>query len=200
MTPHEAQTETRERILAEAERLFRHYGYSKTTMADIAEACRTSPANLYRFFESKSALMEAICGVVTGEAERRLIEIVNMDASASRRIELFIEGIHQHTLENLLDHRKVHEMVVVAMEEQWHAIKAHMDRVCQYMQRIIEDGIASGEFAKQDPERAAKLTQSAISILCHPVVVAQKLDDEKRVTPQEMAHFLTKALKDGAPS
>jgi hypothetical protein len=30
---------------------------------------------------------------------------------------------------------------------------------------------------------------------CHPAMVAQKLDDEARVTPEEMAAFLIMALK-----
>ena len=47
--------------LSEAERLFRVYGYSKTTVADIADAARMSPANVYRFFASKSDINNAIC-------------------------------------------------------------------------------------------------------------------------------------------
>ena len=44
---------TRERILVVAERLFREIGYQKTTVADIAKVLRMSPANVYRFFDSK---------------------------------------------------------------------------------------------------------------------------------------------------
>ena len=198
MTPQHAQTDPRLKILAEAERLFRHYGYAKTTMADIADACQMSPANLYRFFDNKSALMEAICGQITGEAERKLFEIVRADEPASRRLERFIAQIYQHTVENLLDHKKVHEMVVVAMQEQWHAVKAHLDRVCLYIEQIIKDGIESGEFRPQDATRAAKCLQSGIASLCHPVIVAQKLDDEERATADEMARFLISALKANA--
>ena len=45
------ESDTRERILAVAERLFRQIGYQKTTVADIAKELRMSPANVYRFFE-----------------------------------------------------------------------------------------------------------------------------------------------------
>ncbi len=47
------ETDTRERILVVAERLFRQIGYQKTTVGDIAKELRMSPANVYRFFESK---------------------------------------------------------------------------------------------------------------------------------------------------
>jgi AcrR family transcriptional regulator len=184
-----------DKILMEAERLFRHYGYGKTTMADIADACQMSPANLYRFFASKSALMQGICSRITGDAERILLQIVNSNDTASRRMERFVEANHVNTLENLLDHRRVHEMVVVAMEEQWAAVKAHLARVCQLIERIIEDGIQSGEFRPQDPERAAKTVHAAMACICHPTIVAQKLDDEERATPNEIAELIVRSLK-----
>ena len=45
------EQDTRERILAMAERLFREIGYQKTTVADIAKELRVSPAGVYRFFD-----------------------------------------------------------------------------------------------------------------------------------------------------
>ena len=189
------QQDTRTRILMEAERLFRYYGYGKTTIADISEACGMSAANVYRFFPSKSALMEAICGRLIAEMEMRLYEIVRRPIPASERLTLFIEEIYRHTRENLLDHRKVHEMVVVAMEEQWLAIRNHLDRTAAYLGELINDGIALGEFPKKDPKRTGKIVHTALVCFCHPVVVAQKLDDEERVQPEEMAAFLIAALK-----
>jgi len=73
--------QTRDRILAEAERLFRVYGYSKTTVADIAEACRMSPANVYRFFASKSAINNAICERIIAEDEAALIGISRLPSA-----------------------------------------------------------------------------------------------------------------------
>jgi AcrR family transcriptional regulator len=195
MVVHTQPADMREKILQEAERLFRHYGYSKTTMADIAEACHTSPANLYRFFASKSALIEGLCEKISAQEEYELSRIAHSGEMASRRIELFAEMLYKHTLENLLDHRKVHEMVVVAMEENWGAVKAHLDRMRSLIEQVIMDGIASGEFRQQDAGRAAAAVQSAMLCCCHPVVVAQKLEDETRATPTEIASLIVNSLK-----
>jgi AcrR family transcriptional regulator len=54
--------ETRQCILVAAWDLFRQVGFRKTTVADIAGALGMSSANIYRFFASKDALTEAICG------------------------------------------------------------------------------------------------------------------------------------------
>src|SRR5271166_2360370 len=117
MTPSPTADETRARILTEAKRLFRHYGYAKTTVADIAEACVMSSANVYRFFPSKSAINEAICGMIFCEFERRLRMIATAEAPASERLTQFIELIARYTLETYTHEKKVHDMVVVAMEE-----------------------------------------------------------------------------------
>lgn len=190
-----SQTETRTRILIEAERLFRHYGYGKTTIADIAEVCGMSPANVYRFFPSKSALMEALCARLIAEMEMRPFEIVRRQIPIEERLVLFIEQIYRHSRENLIDHRKVHEMVAVAMEEQWQAIRGHIDRMTAALGELIADGIARGELPPQDPVRVGKIVHTAIVAFCHPILVAEKADDEDQVRPQEMAAFLLKALK-----
>ena len=78
--------ETRKRILAEAERLFRLYGYTKTTVADIAEACRMSSANVYRFFASKSDINNAICERVIAGDEDALVAIARLRLPASDRL------------------------------------------------------------------------------------------------------------------
>ena len=189
--------DTRAKILAEAERLFRHYGYTKTTIGDISEACSMSPANIYRFFPSKSALTEAICCRVIGSIEEQLQAVVRTSAPASERLRRLIATIYQNTLENLLDHRKVHEMVVIAMEEQWLTLRTFLDHVTAMFAEIIRDGVEAGEFAPCDIYRTAKCTHASVVTLCHPALVAVKLDEEDRVTPDEMATFIINSLKQG---
>ena len=65
------ETDTRERILVVAERLFREIGYQKTTVADIAKVLRMSPANVYRFFDSKKAIHEGVARVLMGGSRMR---------------------------------------------------------------------------------------------------------------------------------
>lgn len=49
--------ETQQRIVKTALRLFEHYGYETTSMAQIARESRTSRANLYLHFTSKSHIV-----------------------------------------------------------------------------------------------------------------------------------------------
>jgi AcrR family transcriptional regulator len=155
MTVIQTADETRNRILREAERLFRHYGYSKTTVADIADACAMSSANVYRFFASKSQINEAICDRIISDLEGQLHRIVVAHASASERLTRFIEHVARHTAETYVQEKRVHDMVVVAMEEHWGAIERHLKVTRAMIADIIASGIASGEFAPQDPQLAS---------------------------------------------
>jgi AcrR family transcriptional regulator len=194
MTIDAPVSETRTRILGEAERLFRLYGYAKTTVADIASACAMSPSNVYRFFSSKSAINDAICDRIISELERRLYAIAEQPVSASRRISALIAELHRNTVETMIDQKKVSEMVVVAMEERWDAINVHIDHVNGIFTRVIGEGVEAGEFHKQDPARAAECVRTAIAPLWHPVMVAQCGAREDRATAEEMTAFVLAAL------
>jgi len=54
-----------------AERLFRQIGYQKTTVADIAKELRMSPANVYRFFDSKKSIHEGVARGLMGARSNR---------------------------------------------------------------------------------------------------------------------------------
>ena len=187
--------ETRKRILTEAERLFRVYGYSKTTVADIAEATRMSSANVYRFFASKSDINNAICERIIAEDEAAMIGIARLRLPASERLKLFIIELHRRSVENFTENKRVHEMVAVALEERWEAIRAHIHRVSDVIATIIADGIADGEFRQQDTKRVAECVSAAMAHLRHPMMLVQCMDDPEKATPSEMADFIISALK-----
>ena len=74
------------RILDCAERLFRHYGYGKTNVADIARELGMSPANIYRFFASKVEIHQAVCGRMLGASYKMAYEISRLPISAEERL------------------------------------------------------------------------------------------------------------------
>jgi AcrR family transcriptional regulator len=187
--------ETRKRILTEAERLFRVYGYAKTTVADIAEATRMSPANVYRFFAAKSDINNAICERIIAEDETALIGIARLPLPAADRIRRLVLELNRRSMENFIDNKKVHEMVIVAMEERWEAIRSHIHRVSSLVAGVIEDGIAGGEFRRQDAKRSAECVSAAMAPLRHPMMLAQCMNDPEKATPAEMADFIIAALR-----
>ena len=190
-----ARQENIARILVAAEKLFRHYGYSKTTVADIARDLGMSTANIYRFFASKGEIHQALCGRMLEQSYQMAFDIRNQPISASERLRAYTMGQYKMTLETMLDEQKVHEMVVIAMESAWHVIEKHIVRIQDLVAEIIAEGIAAGEFVEQDPVVAAKCFASATVDLCHPQMVAQCLGKTYQSKPEDLTEFAIRALK-----
>src|SRR3977135_1432590 len=121
------EPDTRERILVVAERLFREIGYQKTTVADIAKVLRMSPANVYRFFDSKKAIHEGVARIMMGGVEEAAQAIATKPGPASRRLRELLTTVHRMNSERYVGDSKLHEMVAIAMEEDWHGCVAHIE-------------------------------------------------------------------------
>src|SRR5271156_433804 len=93
--------DTRQQIALAAIQMFRQYGYTKTTVSDIAKACSMSPANIYRFFPSKDAIIEEIAREYMSQKEQLAREISRRPGTASERLEAFAVEMLQSTLNEL---------------------------------------------------------------------------------------------------
>jgi AcrR family transcriptional regulator len=167
------EPDTRERILAVAERLFREIGYQKTTVADIAKVLRMSPANVYRFFDSKKAIHEGVARSLMGGVEEAAEAIVTKRGPAAARLRELMTTIHRMNCERYVGDSKLHEMVAVAMEESWQVCVAHMEKIAQTVGGVIAEGVASGEFEASDVPLAAMCACTAMMRFFHPQMIAQ---------------------------
>jgi AcrR family transcriptional regulator len=170
------EPDTRERILVVAERLFREIGYQKTTVADIAKVLRMSPANVYRFFDSKKAINEGVARILMGGVETATEAIAARQGPAAARLRELMTTIHRMNSERYVGDSKLHEMVEIAMGESWEACVAHMQRITETIGAVIADGAASGEFEAPDVPLAAMCTCSAMMRFFHPQMIAQCAD------------------------
>ena len=188
--------DTRARIIETAEALFRRLGFAKTAVADIAGELGMSPANVYRFFASKNAIVEAICQRCLSELDEKAWVVARSRGSASARVErLFLEIMKYH-LENLIVEKRVHDIVLVAMENNWEAVQAHMESIRAIIEVILRDGIESGEFERVDPRETSLLIKKSMVAFCHPLMLAEGLQDGQDLEPQARAtiQFLLRAI------
>jgi AcrR family transcriptional regulator len=167
------EPDTRERILVVAERLFREIGYQKTTVADIAKMLRMSPANVYRFFDSKKAINEGVARRLMGEVEDAAQTIATGPEPAARRLRELMMSIHRMNSERYVGDSKLHEMVEIAMEESWDVCVTHMQQITETIAAVIADGAESGEFEAPDVPLAAMCACTAMMRFFHPQMIAQ---------------------------
>lgn len=187
------QADTRNRIVEAAEHLFRDVGYHKTTVADIAKELRMSPANVYRFFDSKRAINEAVAERCTGRMSAAAEDILAGPGSAADRLRAILTMVHRSVVELGTADAKMRDMVEVAMTESWGVIRAHLDHMERVFVRLVEDGVRAGEFDAY-PEVAGPCIRAAMIRFSHPALIAQ-CADMHRPTLEQMIEFVLAALK-----
>ncbi|GGG03232.1 TetR/AcrR family transcriptional regulator [Pontibacter amylolyticus] len=73
-------------VLDEAQRLFRHFGWSKTTMEDIAKAAGKGKSTLYYYYKSKDEIFDAVVSREMDEVFRTLQEEVGKMQTAEDKL------------------------------------------------------------------------------------------------------------------
>jgi AcrR family transcriptional regulator len=170
------QAEARRKIVDTAERLFREIGYQKTTVADIAKALRMSSANVYRFFDSKKSINQAVAERTMGEIEAELSRIADRAEPAAERFRKVARAYHRLNAERYTADLRMHEMVASAMTESWEVVASHIERVDAIYRRIVADGVAKGEFSVADIDVATRCAHVGMVRFCHPVLILQCAD------------------------
>jgi len=166
--------ERRDQIIKSADEHFRKYGYSKTTVSDLSKAIGVSSAYIYRFFESKQAIGEAICAMTLGRIGDTILEIANSDQSASSRIRKLYKAMVDKGFELFFNDRKLHDIVIAAIDGKWSSVVGYKEVKLGAIRKIVVDGRESGEFERKTP-----LDETCLAILetlapfAHPILLEQ---------------------------
>lgn len=194
----DTDSEKRACILATAERLFRDIGYLKTTVADIAKTLKMSPANIYRFFDSKKAIHEGVARRLMNEVEVAVEAIAAKDGSAVDRLRELLATVSRMNAERFVGDAKIHEMVAIAMEESWSVCEAHIQRIVVAIAAVIADGARTGAFKVTDVELAAKIVCAGMLRFFHPQMIEQSVH-KPGPTLDQMIDFIIAGLTLGTP-
>lgn len=155
--------DTRKMILHAAVERILHYGYSKTTMAEIAKDCNMSAGNIYRFFASKLDIAEAMARKFNEEAYDTFAKIAAKKVSAADRMREIFHYELTRTYSAIADEAKILEVAEVLADERPLYMNEKLAKERTYLVSIMADGVASGEFrAIGNPDEVAEMWQSAL--------------------------------------
>ena len=132
-----------------------------------------SPANVYRFFDSKKAIHEGVARVLMGEVEIEARRIAQASGPAPERLRELMITVNRMNSERYVGDSKMHEMVAIAMEEDWDVCVAHMDCIASVIGEVIVQGAASGDFEAPDLQLASLCACTAMMRFFHPQMIAQ---------------------------
>lgn len=169
------KTSTRDRILHAAMQRIKHYGYSKTTMAEIAADCGMSPGNIYRFFEAKIDIAEAMARAHYAEVQFEMAALARRrDLRPDERLrELFFKRLRDaYCLFEGSD--KILEVAAVLQKERPLFFNEELAQERVYLSALLEEGADAGLFTPRlDYNFIAEMLQAATMKFSAPQLFSQ---------------------------
>lgn len=191
-----AEHSVRDQIIEAANVHFAHYGYAKTTVADLAREIGFSKAYIYRFFASKQAIGEAICGECLDRLFDQVREAVDQGRDATDKLRKFAKTVTGASVELLFNDRKIYEIAAHASSENWMAAQIYVERLQQLLEDILKEGRASGQFERKTPlDETRRAIFYAFLPFIDPVFLERSLD----LLPDAQAEVTGLVLRSLAP-
>jgi AcrR family transcriptional regulator len=194
-----SSSETRNRILQSAEALLRRHGNAKLTVVDIARSLNMSHANVYRFFKTKSDILDAIIDEWLTKIEQFVEEIAQRPISAAARIEAVVLELHRKRKQKLQQDAEVFETYRHIVEIRPDAAARRREKILRVFERLLEEGIESGEFASVNSLKAATALKDATSLFLHPLLIPTTLNEETDERARDVVRFILAGFSTGKP-
>ncbi len=159
----------REQIVCAAKKRFSHFGYAKTTMAEVATDCAMSPGNLYRFYPGKLDIAEAIA---TEDYTKHLTAMkklaVTPGKSAPERLhDLLFEELRR-TYHKLEKDPRAYEMALVISRERPEYANWMLAEERKILVELMDEAERRGEFVPDNKEFVAEMIQAATMKFRYP--------------------------------
>jgi AcrR family transcriptional regulator len=189
-----ADHEVREQIVVAAEEHFRRYGFEKTTVSDLAKAIGFSKAYIYKFFDSKQAIGEAICSQTLGALVATVEEAVAGAPTPTEKFRRMIKALTSNAVSLFFNDRKLYDLAASSAGEGWPSARAYVERIKQILMEIIREGRENGEFERKTP---LDETVNAIFLVMLPYVnplVLQHQLDRIEEAPAQLSNLVLRSL------
>ena len=172
-----AEHVVRDQIVEAAHEHFAHYGYAKTTVADLAREIGFSKAYIYRFFESKQAIGEAIVDECLAEIFGKAREEVESGRDANDKLRKFAKSVTSATIDVAFNDRKIYEVATHAASENWPPVQAYVERLQALLEDILKEGRESGQFERKTPiDETGRAIYFALLPFIDPVFLQRSID------------------------
>lgn len=167
----------RDQIVSAANDHFSQYGYGKTTVSDLAKAIGFSKAYIYKFFDSKQAIGEAICTSCLAALTDEVLAATSKGKSATEKLRIFFKSLVETSVRLFFNDRKLYDIAAHSVQERWASSGAYCDRLELIVQEIILEGRQSGEFERKTPlDETCRAILYAMEPFTNPVMLQHSLD------------------------
>ena len=190
----------REKIIGAAVERFLHYGYPKTTIAELAGDCAMSPGNIYRFFKGKIDIAAEIARREALQAVERMEAVLECPYRSSRqRLEEVVFADMRHTFHLLENEPRVLELAQVVVQErpQFQIESLRRERRI-FLRRLGRCTVSVFQLRRSDVAQEAKVLQIETDVFRH----ARRRGTLVRgwIRPSHGGHLIHRQQRPSAPA
>lgn len=180
----EKSVQKRKHILDTARKVFAEKGFKSVTMKDIVEACEISRGGLYLYFDNTEQIFLEILALEAQETDDLFEGHISEEDTAADILTLFLKEQKKELLQKK-------DSLTVAVYEYFFAngstdrnnmLHKQFDAGVRVLEKLIEAGIASGEFYCENPKGAAAnimYVLEGLKINAQTFGITEKMVDEQ---------------------
>ncbi|GAC1038798.1 TetR/AcrR family transcriptional regulator [Pseudomonas sp. No.117] len=189
-----AEHDVRHQIMVAAKEHFSLYGYEKTTVSELAKSIGFSKAYIYKFFDSKQAIGEAICADCLQKIEAEARAAVASTTKPPEKLRRLFQSLPTATLQLFSDDRKLYEIAISAATGRWPATISYEARVQELLKEILVQGRWEGQFERKTPiDDVTLATYLVLRPYLNPLMLQYSFEHFD-VAPAELANLVLRSL------
>lgn len=164
----------RERILLAAARLYAVRGFEGTSMRDIAAAAGVTKPLIFYHFASKERLYASLLQEALGACRQGGEAILATPLPATEKLRRFLAS-HVRVIRDRPEvFAFAHSLLTVARElPLGFDYRSEGRTLFQQVVQVIEEGQASGEFRRGDPQTVAVLALASLGMYAHALLIGE---------------------------
>jgi len=160
--------EMRAIIVDAAREVFSRFGYKKATLDDIASSLYKAKSSIYYYFKSKEDVFRAVLEYESIRAKKIVFDAVENEKTPEAKLRIHFKTINDFIMETTSYYKLMHEEMLAVLSFSDEVKCKHIDEATRKISSILREGIASGVFAMDDPDKVAQTLQFAFDGLFSP--------------------------------
>jgi AcrR family transcriptional regulator len=184
----------KEMVLVKAKEVFVRYGYSKSTMNDIARACHKSKGLIYHHFKSKEEILQIIADREISDIMLTVTQALQNAADPVSRIKSIVINLTRM----ISDKNGIYNRVLMDLDEYMvhleDTVRSLLEQLTKVVDTIISDGVDEGVFDVPSPAIAAtSIVSLMFNTALQPIVALERFfKPDIKVTADIIARGLLK--------
>ena len=162
---------TRYQLLEVVDDLVRQRGSADISMTDLAAAAGMSPSNLYRFFDSKEALMEAVAEKWFAEKIRIMEEVTAADLPVREKMFQYFARRFALMVQQYEAEPALLKSYLEIGNQYFEVVRGYVDLGDHYLALIVAEAMEQGYFEGLSIDEAVSLINQMVQCYTNPEAI-----------------------------